>query len=74
MIKKILATLISCFILVGLIVIYYWRDIQYQPESVDLINYFLILPVAITLLFLFMMLIRLIDQPRRKQKQSNRNR
>ena len=52
MIKKILATLISCFILVGLIVIYYWRDIQYQPESADLINYFLILPVAITFILL----------------------
>ena len=52
MMKKILATLIACFILVGLVVIFYWRDIQYQPESADLINYFLILPVVISLLLL----------------------
>ena len=52
MVKKILATLISCFILVGLVVVYYWRDIQYQPESADLINYFLILPVVMTLVLL----------------------
>lgn len=69
MIKKILATLISCFILVGLIVIYYWRDIQYQPESVDLINYFLILPVAITLLLLSPWLIYKAYQHHKEKKQ-----
>ncbi|MDR2061895.1 MAG: hypothetical protein LBQ29_10920, partial [Acinetobacter sp.] len=52
MIKKILATLITCFILVALIVIFYWRDTQYLPESADLINYFLILPVVITFILL----------------------
>ncbi|MGA6136281.1 hypothetical protein ACPER7_08230 [Acinetobacter dispersus] len=69
MIKKILATLISCFILVGLIVIYYWRDIQYQPESVDLINYFLILPVAITLVLLSPWLIYKAYQHHKEKKQ-----
>lgn len=69
MIKKILATLISCFILVGLIVIYYWRDIQYQPESADLINYFLILPVAITLLLLSPWLIYKAYQHHKEKKQ-----
>ncbi|MCH7389178.1 MULTISPECIES: hypothetical protein [Acinetobacter] len=69
MIKKILATLISCFILVGLIVIYYWRDIQYQPESADLINYFLILPVAITLVLLSPWLIYKAYQHHKEKKQ-----
>ena len=69
MIKKILATLISCFILVGLIVIYYWRDIQYQPESADLINYFLILPVVITLLLLSPWLIYKAYQHHKEKKQ-----
>lgn len=69
MIKKILATLISCFILVGLIVIYYWRDIQYQPESADLINYFLILPVAITLVLLSPWLIYKAYQHYKEKKQ-----
>ncbi|ENW08738.1 hypothetical protein [Acinetobacter beijerinckii] len=69
MIKKILATLISCFVLVGLIVIYYWRDIQYQPESTDLINYFLILPVVITFILLSPWLIYKGYQKYKEKKQ-----
>ncbi|MCH7289917.1 hypothetical protein MMP65_00340 [Acinetobacter sp. ANC 3926] len=69
MVKKILATLISCFILVGLVVVYYWRDIQYQPESADLINYFLILPVVITLVLLSPWLIYKAYQHHKEKKQ-----
>ena len=69
MVKKILATLISCFILVGLVVIYYWRDIQYQPQSADLINYFLILPVVITLVVLSPWLIYKAYQHHQEKKQ-----
>ena len=69
MIKKILATLISSFILVGLIVVYYWRDIQYQPESADLINYLLILPVVITLILLSPWLIYKAYQHHQEKKQ-----
>ena len=69
MIKKILATLISSFILVGLIVVYYWRDIQYQPESADLIHYLLILPVVITLILLSPWLIYKAYQHHKEKKQ-----
>ncbi|UUM27252.1 hypothetical protein NQU59_16550 [Acinetobacter colistiniresistens] len=69
MMKKILATLIACFILVGLVVIFYWRDIQYQPESADLINYFLILPVVISLLLLSPWLIYKTYQHYKEKKQ-----
>ncbi|WHP07124.1 hypothetical protein QLH32_06610 [Acinetobacter corruptisaponis] len=69
MVKKILATLISCFILIGLVVVYYWRDIQYQPESADLINYFLILPMVITLILLLPWLIYKAYQTYQQKKQ-----
>ena len=69
MVKKILATLISCFILTGLVVVYYWRDIQYQPESADLINYFLILPMVITLILLSPWLIYKTYQAYKQNKQ-----
>ncbi|RZF55681.1 hypothetical protein EXE30_02415 [Acinetobacter halotolerans] len=48
MVKKIIAIFISCFILVGVIVIYFWRDTQFQPQSNDLIRYFVLLPLLIT--------------------------
>ena len=57
MLKKILAALISSFIFVGLIIIYYWRDVEYQPQSADLINYLLILPCVITVILLLPWLI-----------------
>lgn len=69
MIKKILATLITCFILVGLVVIFYWRDTQYLPESADLINYFLILPVVITFVLLSPWLIYKGYQKYKQKKQ-----
>ena len=69
MLKKILATLIGCFSLVGLVVIYYWRDIQYQPESADLIHYFIILPVVMTLVLLAPWLIYTAYQHYKDQKQ-----
>jgi len=69
MIKKILATLITCFILVALIVIFYWRDTQYLPESADLINYFLILPIVITFVLLSPWLIYKGYQKYKEKKQ-----
>ena len=69
MVKKILATIISCFILVGLMVIYYWHDIQYQPESPDLIHYFLILPIVITMVLLSPWLLYTAYQHHQQKKQ-----
>ena len=57
MLKKILAALISSFIFVGLIIIYYWRDVEYQPQSADLIDYLLILPCIVTVILLLPWLI-----------------
>jgi len=57
MLKKILGTLISSFIFVGLIIIYYWLDVEYQPQSTDLINYLLILPCVVTVILLLPWLI-----------------
>lgn len=57
MLKKILGALISSFIFVGLIIIYYWRDVEYQPQSADLINYLLILPCVVTVILLLPWLI-----------------
>ncbi len=69
MIKKILATLMSCFVLVALIVIFYWRDTHYQPESADLINYFIFLPIVITVVLLSPWFVYSVYQHRKKKKQ-----
>ncbi|MDA0696551.1 hypothetical protein [Acinetobacter venetianus] len=69
MIKKILATLMSCLVLVALIVIFYWRDTQYQPESADLINYFIFLPIVITVVLLSPWFVYSVYQHRKKKKQ-----
>lgn len=52
MIKKILATLTVIFVLICGLVIFYWRDVQYDPSAQDFVLYLLVLPVAITLLLL----------------------
>ncbi|RLZ11068.1 hypothetical protein EAH57_01440 [Acinetobacter sp. 2JN-4] len=69
MMKKIIAIFITCFLLVGLIVIYFWRDTQYQPESGDLIHYFLILPLIITSVLILPWLIYQAYQKYKDKKQ-----
>ncbi|MCH7336119.1 hypothetical protein [Acinetobacter sp. NIPH 2699] len=69
MIKKIIAIFISCFILVGLIVIYFWRDTQFQPESNDLIRYFVLLPLFITAVLISPWLIYQAYQKYKDKKQ-----
>lgn len=69
MMKKIIAIFITCFLLVGLIVIYFWRDTQYQPESGDLIHYFLILPLIITSVLILPWLIYQVYQKYKDKKQ-----
>lgn len=52
MIKKILATLTIIFVLICGLVIFYWRDVQYDPSAEDFLLYLLVLPFAIALLLL----------------------
>lgn len=52
MIKKILLSFIAIFSLVSGIIIFYWRDVQYNPDKGDFFLYFLVLPAIITLVIL----------------------
>ncbi|MHA3115743.1 hypothetical protein E0H86_00880 [Acinetobacter sp. ANC 4635] len=52
MIKKILATLTIIFVLIYGLVIFYWRDVQYDPSAQDFVLYLLVLPVTLALLLL----------------------
>ncbi|MGC3820307.1 hypothetical protein [Acinetobacter sp. G11] len=50
--KLILRIFSSMFLLLGIVIIYYWRDIQYDPSSLDLVSYFFILPILLSLIIL----------------------
>ena len=52
MLKMIIATLLSIFVLVSAMVVFYWRDIKYEPSGFDFLIYFAAIPVALTLLVL----------------------
>ncbi|OSY63727.1 hypothetical protein BFX39_16505 [Acinetobacter baumannii] len=52
MIKKILLSFIAIFTVVSGIIIFYWRDVQYNPNKIDFFLYFLLLPAIITLVIL----------------------
>ncbi|MCE6235409.1 hypothetical protein [Acinetobacter pittii] len=52
MIKKILLSFIAIFSIVSGIIIFYWRDVQYNPDKGDFFLYFLVLPAIITLVIL----------------------
>jgi len=52
MIKLILGALSSIFLIVSITIIYYWRDIQYDPSSLDLLSYFIVLPLVLSLILL----------------------
>ncbi|MGE8552061.1 MAG: hypothetical protein ACN6NN_14260, partial [Acinetobacter calcoaceticus] len=52
MIKKILLSFIAIFSVVSGIIIFYWRDVQYNPDKGDFFLYFLLLPAIITLVIL----------------------
>lgn len=42
----------SMFLLLSIVIIYYWRDIQYEPSALDLVSYFFILPILLSLIIL----------------------
>lgn len=52
MIKRIIQTFIVLSIFNSVLVIYYWRDTQYDPSNIDFLLYFGILPLLICLLLL----------------------
>lgn len=69
MIKLIVAVFSSIFILVSAALIYYWRDIQYDPSAMDLWSYFILLPLFLTLILLSPYLIYQAYQAYKKHKQ-----
>ena len=52
MLKVTLGTLTTIFCIVSLIVVFYWRDIGFEPASKDLIVFFIALPTVLTLCIL----------------------
>ncbi|OTG86380.1 hypothetical protein B9T31_07725 [Acinetobacter sp. ANC 4558] len=52
MLKVTLGTLTTIFGIVALIVIFYWRDIGFEPSSKDLMIFFVALPVLLTICIL----------------------
>ncbi|MEN8369428.1 hypothetical protein [Acinetobacter bereziniae] len=72
MIKIILATLISVIVLVSAIVVFYWRDIKYNPSGQDFVIFFGLIPVAITLLLVTPMLLKKFYQSRKDKKEQQK--
>ena len=70
MIKLLIGTFSSSFILISMAIIYYWRDIQYDPSSIDLIAYFILLPAIFSLILLSPYLIYLAYQYQKNRKET----
>ena len=70
MIKLLIGTFSSSFILISMAIIYYWRDIQYDPSSIDLIAYFILLPALFSLILLSPYLIYRAYQYQKKRKET----
>ena len=68
MIKIILSTLVGVLLLVIALVVFYWRDIKYDPSGQDFLIYFGLIPVAVTLFILTPMFIKKIYEYRQKKK------
>ncbi len=52
MIKTIVATILALILLTSALVIYYWRDVQYDPTAMEMLQFFILLPVFSGLLLL----------------------
>ena len=52
MLKKILTTLFSVFLLSSTLIIFYWQDSKFDPSPQDLLLYFILLPCLISLVLL----------------------
>ncbi|WP_151794287.1 hypothetical protein [Acinetobacter nosocomialis] len=69
MIKKILLSFIAIFTLVSGLIIFYWRDVQYNPDKGDFVLYFLLLPAIITLAILSPWLIYSVYKSYKEKKE-----
>ncbi|ENU47173.1 MULTISPECIES: hypothetical protein [Acinetobacter calcoaceticus/baumannii complex] len=69
MIKKILLSFIAIFTLVSGLIIFYWRDVQYNPDKGDFFLYFLLLPAIITLAILSPWLIYSVYKSYKEKKE-----
>ena len=52
MIKSIIAIILTLILLTSALVIYYWRDVQYDPTAMEILQFFILLPVCAGLLLL----------------------
>ncbi|ATO20563.1 hypothetical protein BS636_13230 [Acinetobacter sp. LoGeW2-3] len=52
MIKIIISTILALIFITSGLVIYYWRDVQYDPTGIDMLQFFILLPVCAALLLL----------------------
>ncbi len=52
MIKIIVSTILALILMISGLVIYYWRDVQYDPTGADMLQFFIILPICAALLLL----------------------
>lgn len=52
MLKIIVMVLLGVFTSITLLMVYYWRDVQYQPDELDLLNYLVVLPLLLSMLLL----------------------
>lgn len=73
MIKKILLSFIAIFTVVSGIIIFYWRDVQYNPNKIDFFLYFLLLPAIITLVILSPWLIYSVYKSYKEKKEQAAN-
>ncbi|NNH25740.1 hypothetical protein [Acinetobacter terrestris] len=72
MIKLVLATFSSIFLVVSIAIIYYWRDVQYDPSSMNLLSYFIVLPLVLSLILLTPYLIYKAYNAYKKRKQQQK--
>ena len=70
MIKLLIGTFSSSFIFISMAIIYYWRDIEYDPSSIDLIAYFILLPALFSLILLSPYLVYRAYQYQKKRKEA----
>lgn len=69
MIKMILGVFITIFVIVTAVVVFYWRDINHDPSTQDMLLFFGLLPLALSMLFVMPFMIRQWYQESQEKKQ-----
>lgn len=70
MIKMILGVFITVFVIVTAVVVFYWRDINHDPSTQDMLLFFGLLPFALSMLFVMPFMIRKWYQESQEKKQN----